>query len=43
VMKDAVFLPGVYVKSLLYRPPSLTNVTFNAYYGMYDYGVLGMK
>jgi len=43
VMKQAVFLPGVYVKTLLYRPPSLTNVSFNAYYGMYDYGVLGMK
>jgi len=43
VMKDAVYLPGVYVKTLLYRPPSLTNVSFNAYYGMYDYGVLGMK
>ena len=43
VMKDAVFLPGVYVKSLLYRPPSLTNVSFNSYYGMYDYGQLGMK
>src|SRR6516165_7387097 len=40
VMKQAVFLPGVYVKTLLYRPPSLTNVSFNAYYGMYDYGVL---
>ena len=43
VMKQAVFLPIVYAKTLLYRPPSLTNVSFNAYYGMYDYGVLGMK
>ena len=43
VMKDAVFLPGVYTKTLLYRPTSLTNVTFNSYYGMYDYGVMGMK
>jgi peptide/nickel transport system substrate-binding protein len=43
VMKDAVMLPGVYVKTLLYRPPSLTNVSFNSYYGMYDYGRMGMK
>jgi peptide/nickel transport system substrate-binding protein len=43
VMKQAVFLPIVYAKTLLYRPPSLTNVSFNSYYGMYDYGQLGMK
>ena len=43
VMKQAIMLPAVYAKSLLYRPPSLTNVSFNAYYAMYDYGVLGMK
>jgi peptide/nickel transport system substrate-binding protein len=43
VMKQAIMLPEVYVKTLLYRPPSLTNVSFNSYYGMYDYGQLGIK
>jgi peptide/nickel transport system substrate-binding protein len=43
VMKDAVILPTVYAKSLLYRNPSLTNVFVQDYYGMYDYGVLGTK
>jgi peptide/nickel transport system substrate-binding protein len=43
VMKDAVILPVLYAKSLLYRNPSLTNVFVQDYYGMYDYGVLGTK
>jgi peptide/nickel transport system substrate-binding protein len=43
VMKDAVFLPEVYSKSLLYRSPQLTNVFVQGYYGMYDYAVLGLK
>ena len=43
VMKDAVMLPAVYSKALLYRSPSLTNVYVQPYYGMYDYGVLGTK
>jgi peptide/nickel transport system substrate-binding protein len=43
VMKDAVLLPAVYSKALLYRGTSLTNVTVQPYYGMYDYGVLGTK
>jgi peptide/nickel transport system substrate-binding protein len=43
VMKDAVMLPVVYSKSLLYRSPSLTNVYVQPYYGMYDYGTLGVK
>jgi peptide/nickel transport system substrate-binding protein len=43
VMKDAVLLPAVYSKALLYRSPSLTNVYVQPYYGMYDYGALGMK
>jgi peptide/nickel transport system substrate-binding protein len=43
VMKDAALLPAVYVKALLYRSPALTNVYVQAYYGMYDYGVLGTK
>jgi peptide/nickel transport system substrate-binding protein len=43
VMKDAVFLPAVYSKALLYRGPSLTNVYVQKYYGMYNYPVLGSK
>jgi peptide/nickel transport system substrate-binding protein len=43
VMKDAVMLPAVYSKALLYRSPDLTNVTVQSYYGMYDYGILGVK
>jgi peptide/nickel transport system substrate-binding protein len=41
VMKDAVMLPAVYSKALLYRPSSLTNVNVNEYYGMYNYAILG--
>jgi peptide/nickel transport system substrate-binding protein len=43
VMKDAVMLPAVYSKALLYRSPALTNVYVQRYYGMYNYGVLGTK
>jgi peptide/nickel transport system substrate-binding protein len=43
VMKDAVMLPAVYAKALLYRSPDLTNVVVQPYYGMYDYGTLGSK
>jgi peptide/nickel transport system substrate-binding protein len=43
VMKDAVMLPAVYAKALLYRSPSLTNVSVQPYYGMYNFGTLGMK
>lgn len=43
VMKQAVILPEVYSKALLYRSPDLTNVNVQSYYGMYNYGVLGMK
>jgi len=43
VMKDAVVLPAVYSKALLYRGPNLANVNVNSYYGMYDYGTLGAK
>jgi peptide/nickel transport system substrate-binding protein len=43
VMKDAGILPEVYAKSLLYRSPNLTNVYVQAYYGMYNYAVLGLK
>jgi peptide/nickel transport system substrate-binding protein len=43
VMKDAVMLPAVYSKALLYRSPNLTNVSVQPYYGMYNYGTLGVK
>jgi ABC-type transport system substrate-binding protein len=42
-MKDAGILPMVYQKVLLYRPPNLTNVYVQAYYGMYNYAVLGVS
>lgn len=43
VMKDAVMLPAVYAKALLYRSPALSNVYVQSFYGMYNYGVLGTK
>jgi peptide/nickel transport system substrate-binding protein len=43
VMSDAVILPGVYAKALLYRNPNLTNVSVHKYYAMYDYATLGLK
>jgi peptide/nickel transport system substrate-binding protein len=43
IMKDAVMLPAVYAKSLLFRSPNLTNVSVQPYYGMYNYGTLGMS
>jgi peptide/nickel transport system substrate-binding protein len=43
VMSQAVILPGVYAKSLLYRNPNLTNVFVHKYYAMYDYANLGLK
>jgi peptide/nickel transport system substrate-binding protein len=43
VMQDAVMLPAVYSKALLYRAPNLTNVYIQTYYGMYDYGQLSVK
>jgi peptide/nickel transport system substrate-binding protein len=42
-MADAAILPLIYAKALLYRPPALTNVYWQAYYGMYNYAVLGVK
>jgi peptide/nickel transport system substrate-binding protein len=41
VMQDAVILPEVYGKSLLYRGSDLTNVYAYAPFGMYNYAVLG--
>jgi peptide/nickel transport system substrate-binding protein len=43
IMKDAVMLPAVYAKALLFRSPNLTNVSVQPYYGMYNYGTLGMS
>ena len=43
VMSDAVILPGVYAKSLLYRNPNVTNVFLQRYYAMYNYSMLGLK
>jgi peptide/nickel transport system substrate-binding protein len=43
VMSDAVILPGVYGKALLYRNPHLTNVYVHQYYASYDYANLGLK
>jgi ABC-type transport system substrate-binding protein len=43
VMKDAAILPGIYQKTVLYRSPHLTNVYVQAYYGMYNYAVLGVS
>jgi peptide/nickel transport system substrate-binding protein len=43
VMSDAVILPGVYAKVLLYRNPHLTNVYVSRIYAMYDYANLGYK
>ena len=42
-MKDAVILPAVYQKTLLYRNPATTNVYVQAYYGMYNYAVMGVS
>jgi ABC-type transport system substrate-binding protein len=42
-MKDAVILPAVYQKVLLYRNPATTNVYVQAYYGMYNYAVMGVN
>jgi peptide/nickel transport system substrate-binding protein len=42
-MKDAVILPAVYQKTLLYRNPATTNVYVQTYYGMYNYAVMGVN
>jgi len=43
ILKDAAILPGVYAKTVLYRPPALTNVYVQPFYGMYNYAVLGVS
>jgi peptide/nickel transport system substrate-binding protein len=43
IMKDAAILPIVYQQVLLYRPPNVTNVYVDDFYGMYNYAVLGLR
>jgi peptide/nickel transport system substrate-binding protein len=44
VMEDAVALPGVWAKVLLYRPTTVTNVYVNdGLGGYYDYAWMGVK
>src|SRR5690606_5608680 len=40
-MEQAVIVPMVYHKAVLYRPETLTNVFFNPSWKMYDYMALG--
>jgi peptide/nickel transport system substrate-binding protein len=40
-MKQAVILPELYAKVLIYRPPALTNAYIYNAFGMYNYAVLG--
>ncbi|GAA5075762.1 peptide/nickel transport system substrate-binding protein [Thermocatellispora tengchongensis] len=43
VMEEAVILPGVWAKSLLFRPKGLTNVFISDSQQMYDYVALGVQ
>jgi peptide/nickel transport system substrate-binding protein len=43
VMEDAVILPGIWARGLLYRGKSLTNVFISNGFQMYDYLSLGAK
>ncbi|MET7392278.1 ABC transporter substrate-binding protein [Dactylosporangium sp. NPDC005572] len=43
VMDEAVMVPFVYDKALNYRNPRVTNVFVTKYYGMYDFGSLGVS
>ena len=43
ILKDAAILPGIYQKTVLYRPPTLTNVYVQPFYGMYNDAVLGVS
>jgi peptide/nickel transport system substrate-binding protein len=42
-MADAVILPEVYAKVLIYRPSALTNAYIDSAWGMYNYAVLGVS
>ncbi|MFC5754421.1 ABC transporter substrate-binding protein [Actinomadura rugatobispora] len=41
--EQALALPNVYAKSLLFRPSTLTNVFFHEGFGMYNYSTLGLS
>jgi peptide/nickel transport system substrate-binding protein len=43
VMENAVILPGIWARGLLYRPPNLHNVFVNDGFQMYDYTSLGVQ
>ncbi len=43
VMEQAVTVPGVYARGLLFRPPNLTNVFVTDAFQMYDYASLGVQ
>jgi peptide/nickel transport system substrate-binding protein len=43
VMQDAVILPGIWARGLLYRPTTLHNVFVSDGFQMYDYLSLGVK
>jgi peptide/nickel transport system substrate-binding protein len=43
VMEEAVVLPGIWARGLLYRPTTLHNVFINDGFQMYDYLSLGVK
>ncbi|GAA2622335.1 ABC transporter substrate-binding protein [Dactylosporangium fulvum] len=43
VMDEAVMVPFVFDKALNYRNPRVTNVYVTEYYGMYDFGSLGVS
>ncbi len=43
VMDEAVMVPFTYDKALNYRNPRLTNVFVSQYYGMVDFGSLGVS
>ena len=40
-MEGAWYLPGIWAKGLLYRPPNLTNVFVTDGFQMYDYLAMG--
>jgi len=43
VMDASVMVPFVYDKALNYRNPRVTNVYVTEYYGMYDFGSMGVQ
>lgn len=40
-MEQAAILPVIFERTVMYRPPHLTNVYYHAGYSMYDYMALG--